>query len=178
MATKRAAVSYHGPGLRFVGGTGSGHVVAFDDEAGGTGPRPTEVMLSALAACTAMDVISILQKKRQPVESYRVRVEGQQQDEHPRVFTEIHVVHEVRGGRVDPAAVRRAVELSASRYCAISATLATGATRISHWYVVLGDSPSSDDVGEVLVTGPFAQPQPQPDAPPRSAIPQAQVPGA
>jgi putative redox protein len=148
--------------MRFVGGTGSGHVVAFDDEEGGTGPRPTEVLLSALAACTAMDVMSILRKKRQPVEGYRVRVDGEQSEEHPRVFTDIHVVHEVRGGDVDPAAVRRAVELSASRYCAISATLASGVTRISHWYVVIGDSPSSDDVGEVLVTGPHAAPETAP----------------
>lgn len=149
--------------MRFVGGTGSGHVVAFDDEEGGTAPRPTEVLLSALAACTAMDVMSILRKKRQPVEGYRVRVDGEQSDGHPRVFTDINVVHEVRGGGVDPAAVARAVELSASRYCAISATLASGLTRISHWYVVIGDSPSSDDVGEVLVTGPYAVPETAPN---------------
>lgn len=156
MTTKRATVTHVGPGGRLVAGTGSGHLVAFDDEAGGTAARPTEVLLAALAACSAMDVVAILHKKRQPFKAYHIRVEGEQRDEHPRVFTAIRIVHEVEGAGVDPAAVRRAVELSASRYCAISATLATGVTRISHWYVVRGESPSSDDVGEVLVTGPHA----------------------
>lgn len=165
MERKRVIVTLHGPGLRLVAGTGSGHVVEFDDEAGGSAPRPTEVLLAALAACTAMDVASILRKKRQPFSGYRVRVEGEQRAAHPQALTDVRLVHEVDGADVDPAAVRRAVELSASRYCAISATLASGTTRISHWYVVRGDSPSSDDAGEVLVTGPYAALVATPEAP-------------
>ncbi|HZQ08491.1 MAG TPA: OsmC family protein [Anaerolineae bacterium] len=86
------------------------------------GPQPTEVLLTALAACTGMDVISILLKKRQPVKSLKVLVEGKRADEHPRVFTEIQVVYYVRG-EVTPAALARSIELSETKYCPISIML-------------------------------------------------------
>jgi len=158
MSGKRALVSYVGPGLRLQAATGSGHALVFDDVEGDGGPRPTEVLLAALGACTAMDVVSILRKKRQEMGTYRVRLESEQAEEHPRVFTSVRIVHEFQGGRLDPAAVRRAVELSAGRYCAISATLASGVTRISHWYVVRGETPADDEVAEVLVSGPHTEP--------------------
>jgi putative redox protein len=158
MAPKRATVTATGPGLRLVAGTASGHSVLFDDEVGDSAARPMEVLLGALGACTGMDVLSILRKKQQPVAWYRVRVEGDQRDEPPKVFTEIRVVHEIEGAGVDVAAVRRAIELSAGRHCAISAMLSSGVVRISHWYVVRGANPEEDEVGEVLVTGPHAEP--------------------
>ena len=154
MTIKRATVNYGGMGLRFVGGTDSGHATAFDDEAGNSGARPMEVVLSALGACSAMDVLAILRKKRQPVDWYRVRVEGEQRAEHPHVFTSIRIVHEVHGRDVEKAALRRAIELSASRYCSVGAMLASGATRISHWYVIRGEVPFDDDVAEVITIGP------------------------
>jgi putative redox protein len=160
MTAKRALVTYVGPGLRLQAATGSGHGLLFDDVEGNEGPRPTEVLLAALGACTAMDVVSILRKKRQEVGVYRVRLEGEQAAEHPRVVTAVRVVHEFEGGRLDPVAVRRAIELSAGRYCAISATLASGVTRVSHWYVLRGETPAEDDVGEVLVSGPYELPLP------------------
>jgi putative redox protein len=160
MARKQATVNYAGPGLRFFGSTGSGHTVAFDDEEGDAAGRPIEVLLTALGACSAMDVMSILRKKRQPVRAYRVRLQAEQAEEHPHVLTDIRVVHEVEGGGVEAVAVRRAVELSASRYCAISAMLASGVTRVSHWYVLRGEQPGDDDVAEVLVSGPHAEPSP------------------
>lgn len=86
------------------------------------GPQPTEALLSALAACTGMDVISILLKKRQPVKSLEVVVEGKRADEHPRVFTEIQVVYYVRGD-VTSAALARSIELSETKYCPISIML-------------------------------------------------------
>ena len=158
MSTKRAMVSYVGPGLRFEGATGSGHLLHFDDVEGNSGPRPTEVLLAALGACTAMDVISILRKKRQEVAGYRVRLEAEQADDHPHVLTGVRVVHEFEGVDIDAAAVRRSIELSAGRYCAISATLASGVTRVSHWYVIRGQTPADDDVGEVMISGPHAEP--------------------
>ena len=176
MGRNQATVTYAGPGLRFFGSTGSGHTVAFDDVDGDSAGRPIEVLLTALGACSAMDVISILRKKRQPVRVYRVRLQAEQVEEHPHVLTDIRVVHEVEGGGVEPAAVRRAIELSASRYCPISAMLASGVTRVSHWYVVRGAQPGDDDVGEVLVIGPHAEPgvgpAPEPVGGPR---PQAKV---
>lgn len=156
MAPKRATITATGPGLRLVAGTASGHAVIFDDEAGDSAARPLEVLLAALGACAGMDVVSILRKKQQPVASYHIRVEGDQRDEHPRVFTEIRMVHEVEGVGVSVAAVKRAIELSASRYCSISAMLSSGVTRICHWYVLRGATPEEDEVGEVMVTGPSA----------------------
>lgn len=158
MAPKRATITAAGPGLRFVGGTASGHSVLFDDEEGDSAARPMEVLLAALGACSGMDVLSILRKKKQPVGYYHVRVEGDQRDEHPRVYTEIRVVHEIEGPRVDVVAFVRAIELSAARYCSISAMLASGVVRISHWYVLRGATPADDQVGEVMVTGPHAEP--------------------
>jgi putative redox protein len=158
MAPKRATLTAAGPGLRLVGGTASGHTVMFDDEAGDSAARPMEVLLGALGACSGMDVLSILRKKRQPFSAYHVRVEGEQRDEHPHVFTDIRIVHEVEGAGVEPAAVKRAIELSATRYCSISAMLSSGVVRIEHWYVVRGESPDEDEVGEVIVTGPHRVP--------------------
>jgi putative redox protein len=170
MAPKRATLTATGPGLRFVGGTASGHAVMFDDEAGDSAARPTEVLLSALGACAAMDVLSILRKKQQPVAAYHVRVEGDQREQHPKVFTDIRMVHEVEGAGVDPAAVKRAVELAATRYCTISAMLASGVTTLHHWYVVRGATPGDDEVGEVLTTGPHAEPPtPTPAPAPQSS---------
>jgi putative redox protein len=105
----------------------------------------------ALAGCTAMDVISILRKKRQVVEDYQVSVQGVQRAEHPRAFTEIQVHHLVRGP-VDAEEVRRSIELSAERYCSVSGALSSGIARIRHEFQV--ERPDRVVVGEVCVTGP------------------------
>jgi len=158
MARKRATITAAGPGLRFVAGTASGHAVLFDNEEGDSAARPMEVLLSALGACSGMDVLSIMRKKQQPIGFYHVRVEGEQRDEHPRVFTDIRVVHEVEGQGVDVDALKRAIELSAGKYCSISAMLSAGVARIHHWYVLRGVTPGDDEVGEVIVTGPHLEP--------------------
>jgi putative redox protein len=93
---------------------------------------PTETLLAALAGCTAMDVASILRKKRQSVTSYEITVTGEQAAEHPRVFTAISVEHRLTGP-IEPEAVRRSVELSATRYCPVNAMLSAIA-RIEHRY--------------------------------------------
>ena len=113
-------------GMRFVARTGSGFEIAMDDEAGGTAPRPTELLASAIGGCTAMDVASILEKKRQVVTRYALRVEGVQRDAHPHAFRRVTITHEVEGPAVDVEAVRRAIELSATRYCSVSTGLASG----------------------------------------------------
>jgi putative redox protein len=93
---------------------------------------PIETLLAALAACTAMDVRSILRKKRQDATSYEIDVVGEQAAEHPRILTAITVEHRVRG-RVEPEAIRRSVELSATQYCPVSAMLSAVA-RVEHRY--------------------------------------------
>ena len=153
MAVKTASVALDGGALRFVATSGSGHVVVLDDGAGNTGPRPAELIPIALAGCTAMDVISILRKKRQDVTRYEVRAEGVQMDGHPNAFTRIDVLHVVDGPAIDTEALRRAIELSATKYCSVGATLSTGITEIHHAYLVRGGD-GSEQTAEVIVLGP------------------------
>lgn len=157
MAVKTASVTLEGGELRFVGRVGSGHSVVLDDGKGDTGIRPAELVPLALAGCTAMDVISILRKKRQVVTGYEVRAEGVQMDGHPNAFTRIDVLHVVTGRSVDVEAVRRAIELSATKYCSVGATLASGITEVHHAYLV-HDEDGTEVSGEVLVEGPHADP--------------------
>lgn len=94
--------------------------------------RPPTLVLAALGACTGMDAISIMRKKRVFVERYHVEVVGTQRDEHPRVFTSIVVDHIVEGRAIDDTAVARAIELSARKYCTVGANLASGEASINH----------------------------------------------
>jgi putative redox protein len=91
--------------------------------AGSAGPTPMELVLISLAGCSAMDVITILRKQRQPVAGLEVQVRGERSDDRPRVFTTIELRYLVRGAGVDPVAVRRAIELSQERYCPVWAML-------------------------------------------------------
>lgn len=89
------------------------------------GPGPMETLLCALAACTAMDVISILKKKRQKVTAYRVEVSGERppSGQWPRPFLSFGIHHVLEGEGLDPAAIERAIELSHTKYCSVSQTL-------------------------------------------------------
>lgn len=103
----------------------------------GAGPSPIETLLSAIGACAAMDVISILKKKRQDVTAYRVEIEGERvpPGTWPRPFLSIVVRHIVSGENIDPAAVERAVQLSDEKYCSVIATLRQSPTVTSEWVV-------------------------------------------
>jgi putative redox protein len=87
------------------------------------GLRPMELIAIGLAGCTAMDVISILQKKRQDVTGFEVRVHATRADEHPKVFTHITIEYLIEGRNLDPVAVERAMELSETKYCPAQAML-------------------------------------------------------
>lgn len=87
------------------------------------GFRPMELIALGLAGCTAMDVISILSKKRQQVAGFEVKVHADRAEDHPKVFTRAVIEYHVSGHQVDEAAVRRAIELSATRYCPAQAML-------------------------------------------------------
>lgn len=142
-------------GLAVEAVSGSGFPVRFDSLAandGGMAASPTETLLTALAACTAMDVASILRKKRQPFRSYEIHVTGEKRDEHPQVFTAIHVEHRL-SGQMTVEAVRRSIELSATAYCPVSAML-SASVRIEHHYLVRRDGSSDEERGLVVVTGP------------------------
>lgn len=157
MTTRTATATLDGDGLRFVALTGSGHSIVMDNAEGDSGPRPAELLLVAQAGCTAMDVISILRKKRQTVTGYDVRVMGEQRDDPPpHVFEHIRIVHVVEGA-VDVEALRRAIDLSATKYCTVTGNLASGVAEIHHAYV-LRDAAGEEHCGEVAVTGPAASP--------------------
>jgi putative redox protein len=114
-------------GMRFLATADSGHAVVMDSDVlvGGTdsGARPMELIAMGLGGCTAMDVISILRKKRQDVTDFTVNIQGARAAEHPKVFTSFIIEYVVSGRGIDPAAVERAIELSAERYCPAQAML-------------------------------------------------------
>jgi putative redox protein len=112
-----------GPRLRFGVRVGE-HAFQFDSGPEAEGPSPVQAVQAALGGCTAMDVISILRKKRQPVTGYEVEVLAERRlDQHPRIFTRMEIIHRVRGRGINPAAVAEAIELSDTRYCAVHAML-------------------------------------------------------
>ena len=114
-------------GMSFSGAADSGYTIPLDASAdvGGQegGFRPVELMLVSLAGCTAMDVISLLQKKHQSVTGFRVQAEAERATTHPRVFTRVHLRYILTGRGLDPSAVQRAVELSETKYCPAQAML-------------------------------------------------------
>lgn len=126
-------------GMRFAGQAGSGFSLMMDSDAdhGGAnaGFRPMELLIVSLAGCTAMDVISILRKKREDVTGYEVRVSGERAEDHPMVYVNITVTHIVTGRHVRPESVARAVELSETKYCGANATLSKTA-RVTHTYEI------------------------------------------
>lgn len=110
-------------GQQFLGITPSGHAVPMDsDREQNSAPGPMEMLLVALGTCTATDVVIILGKKRQKLESLELVVSGERADQPPRVWTKLEVLYRLRG-TLDEKAVRDAIELSESKYCSVSAML-------------------------------------------------------
>ena len=126
-------------GLAFTGTAGDGYLVPLDSskQAGGhdLGFRPLQLMAISLVGCTGMDVISILQKKRQNVTEFEVSAEIDRANQHPKVFTKIILTYTVTGRNIDKEAVERAVELSETKYCPAQAMLEKS-TEISHKIVI------------------------------------------
>lgn len=115
-------------GMQFVArGEASGVAVVLDGAAGhggfGSGPRPMEMLLLGLAGCTGMDVISILQKKRQKVTGFAMHLQGYRAEEHPKRYTRIEIEYVFRGEDLSPEAIARSIELSQTKYCSVSASL-------------------------------------------------------
>jgi putative redox protein len=107
---------------QFVAQSGSGHSFLIDDTAGDTGPKPIELVAVALAGCTAFDVITILrQKYHQKVTGYAVKVEADQAERPPQIFTAVRIHHLITGFEIDVAAVEQAIRLSEEKYCSVGA---------------------------------------------------------
>ncbi|MBN2071093.1 MAG: OsmC family protein [Candidatus Krumholzibacteriota bacterium] len=102
-----------------------GHEIVLDAGSGSggedRGPRPKQLMLVALAGCTGMDVVSILKKMKVEIEGFRVLVEGELTDEHPKYYRAMHVIYEFRGDGLPMDKLEKAVSLSEEKYCGVSA---------------------------------------------------------
>lgn len=136
MANKRAIVK-HLQGMTFAAKADSNHWVILDgstsDGGSDAGATPKELLLFALGGCTAMDVVSILKKKRAPVDGFEIHLSGNTREEHPTVFTDIHVEYVIYGEKVKPADVEQAIELSTTKYCSVSAMIQKAA-HLTHSY--------------------------------------------
>lgn len=118
-------------GLQFVGRTDGGPAVVMDNPESGSGASPMELLLMGTAGCTAMDVISILKKKRMPVTGFKVNISGKRADDHPRRYTEVDIEYVIYGTDIKIEAVQRAIDLSENKYCGAMASLNA---RITHSY--------------------------------------------
>lgn len=132
----KATVKWAGDDF-FIGIPPSGHALIIDSKGDRrSGYSPLEMLLVSVAACTAADVVSILEKKRQKVTAYNVQVSGTRADDHPRKFTAFHVHHIVQGRSVSEKAVADAVALSDQKYCSVAATVRPTATITTSYEVV------------------------------------------
>lgn len=121
----------------FIGISPSGHAQVLDtnhDRA--SAATPVELLLIALGSCTAVDVVSILTKKREKVTDYRVEVTGTRREEHPRSFTRMDVRHILRGHNLSAKAVEQAIELSEEKYCSVAATLRPTVEIVSSYEII------------------------------------------
>lgn len=125
--------------LAFTGNNSDGFSLPLDAESavggGNNGFEPMELIAIGLAGCTAMDTISILQKKRQDITAFEVQIHAERETEFPKVFTHILINYVVEGHHVDQAAVERSIELSATKYCPAQAMLSK-VCQIEHKYSI------------------------------------------
>jgi putative redox protein len=121
--TYKATIQYAGDEF-FIGTSPSGHAQIIDAKGERkSAPTPLEMLLVSVGACTAADVVSILEKKRQKVTDYRVEVTGERREEMPRAFVKFHIHHIVYGRNISERAVAQAIELSDTKYCSVAATV-------------------------------------------------------
>lgn len=120
---KKKMVVHHLGEQRYVGFNEGGQQLLIDNSETKIGVSPMEALLGALATCTAYDVVGVMNKRRTPLSSYRIEVEGERAEEHPRRFTSIKVKHIAGGAGVTKDALEKAVRLSHEKYCSVAASL-------------------------------------------------------
>ncbi|MFL6332108.1 MAG: OsmC family protein [Pyrinomonadaceae bacterium] len=132
----KAVIHSAGDGL-FIGISPSGHAQVIEtSHERGSAATPMEILLLALGGCTAVDVVSILKKKREQVTGYRVEVSGTRREEYPRAYTRMEVRHVVTGKGVSEKSVAQAVELSETKYCSVAATLRPGVEIVTSYEII------------------------------------------
>jgi len=124
---------------QFVGTDSTNHSIVLSTEKDGTGAKPSEMLLVALGACTAVDVVGILVKKRQKLTGLQIKVNGQQDADPPWAYRKIHVEYIVRGQGILDRAVQQAIELSEEKYCSVAATI-RGVAEITSSYQIVEDA--------------------------------------
>ena len=132
-----AKVTWFG-GKQFVGVDSSKHsvVMSAQDEANGTGMKPSEMLLVALAGCTAVDVVQILEKKRQDLRGLEINIKGEQEQNPPWAFRHIHLEYVVSGRGIKDKAVADAIRISEEKYCSVKATV-SGVAEVTTSYRVV-----------------------------------------
>jgi putative redox protein len=140
----KAIVHYAGNEL-FVGISPSGHAQVLEtNHERASAATPMELLLIALGSCTAVDVVSILRKKRERLTEYRVEVSGERRAEHPRSYTRFHVRHILRGHKLSEKAVAQAIELSETKYCSVAATLRPAAEIVTSFEIIEENNQAED----------------------------------
>ncbi len=141
MATKKAYIKQV-RGITFAGKTDSNHWVTMDgpEQFGGSnaGIRPKELLLLGLGGCTGSDVVSILQKKRVDLKDFEINITSEMADEHPQVFTKMHIEYVFYGNDIQEKDVERAIELSQTKYCAVT-KMYEQAMEVSHSYKIVAE---------------------------------------
>ena len=136
----RKAVVKQIRGISFAAKSESNHWITMDgpETFGGSdaGPRPKELILMALGGCTASDVVPILKKKRVPLDGFEINLTANIREEHPQVFTDVHMEYVFYGNGINPKDVERAIELSTTKYCSASAML-KASVNITHSYRIV-----------------------------------------
>jgi len=122
---------------QFVAVSGTGHAMVLDDGNGDTGAKPIELMALGMAGCTAFDVINILRKKRQQVTGYTVRIEADQTEEPPQVFTKVRIHHVITGIDVQAQAIEDAIKLSEEKYCSVGAMVQRSGAEVHSTYEIV-----------------------------------------
>jgi putative redox protein len=121
-------------GFQFVARAEKGPGLVLDSSDGGSGPTPMEMVLMGVAGCTAMDVVSILKKKKASFTDLNVNISGEQAEEHPKRYTDINIEFVVHGKGVRPQDVERSIELSVTKYCSAMASINA---KISHTFRIV-----------------------------------------
>jgi len=125
-------------GERFVGIDSTHHSVVLSTTAAGVGMKPSELLLVALGSCTAVDIVQIMEKKRQPLSHLEIVVNGEQDADPPWTFRKIHITYRVAGKGITDKAISQAIELSEEKYCSVASTL-RGVAEITADYEILPD---------------------------------------
>ena len=125
-------------GKTFVGVDSTNHSVVLSTPDDGVGMKPSELMLVALCACTAVDVVEILSKKRQNLVALNISASAEQEKEAPWTFRKIHLIYKLKGKALNEKAVEQAITLSEDKYCSVAATL-RGEAEITFSYEIVNE---------------------------------------